>query len=115
MPLYFRAAFSPDIGGLGCGQLFQNNARRSSRCQAELSFHSQRRRALRLLYRPANLSWKTVVTSLGEPGEPLNISGTISQPDGKPAEGIVLFIYHTDATGFTTKTTMPAIRDYRAG
>lgn len=49
---------------------------------------------------PANLSSKTVVTSPGEPGEPLTISGTISQPDGKPAEGIVLFIYHTDATGY---------------
>jgi protocatechuate 3,4-dioxygenase beta subunit len=49
---------------------------------------------------PANLSWKTVVTSPEEPGEPLSISGTISQPDGKPAEGIVLFIYHTDATGY---------------
>jgi protocatechuate 3,4-dioxygenase beta subunit len=49
---------------------------------------------------PAILSWKTVVTSEGEPGEPLRISGTIFQPDGKPAEGIVLFIYHTDATGY---------------
>lgn len=49
---------------------------------------------------PANLSWKTFVTSPKEPGEPLSISGTISQPDGKPAEGIVLFIYHTDATGY---------------
>jgi protocatechuate 3,4-dioxygenase, beta subunit len=49
---------------------------------------------------PASLSWKTVVTSAGEPGEPLSISGTISQADGKPAEGIVLFIYHTDATGY---------------
>ena len=48
---------------------------------------------------PTNLSWKTVVTSAGEAGEPLRISGTIFQPDGKPAEGIVLFIYHTDATG----------------
>jgi protocatechuate 3,4-dioxygenase, beta subunit len=49
---------------------------------------------------PTNLSWKTVVTSPEEPGEPLSLSGVISQPDGKPAEGIVLFIYHTDATGY---------------
>jgi protocatechuate 3,4-dioxygenase beta subunit len=49
---------------------------------------------------PANLSWKTVVTAAEEPGEPLIISGKISQPDGKPAEGVVLFIYHTDATGY---------------
>jgi protocatechuate 3,4-dioxygenase beta subunit len=49
---------------------------------------------------PKNLSWKTIVTSAEEPGEPLQISGTILQPDGKPAEGVVLFIYHTDATGY---------------
>lgn len=49
---------------------------------------------------PANLSWKTMVTGLEERGEPLQISGRILQPDGKPAEGIVLFIYHTDATGY---------------
>jgi protocatechuate 3,4-dioxygenase beta subunit len=49
---------------------------------------------------PENLSWKTIVTSPEEPGEPLQISGRILQPDGKPAEGIVLFIYHTDATGY---------------
>jgi protocatechuate 3,4-dioxygenase beta subunit len=49
---------------------------------------------------PADLSWKTMVTGLEERGEPLQISGRILQPDGKPAEGIVLFVYHTDATGY---------------
>lgn len=49
---------------------------------------------------PANLSWKTVVTSAGELGESLRIAGRIFQPDGKPAEGVVLFIFHTDATGY---------------
>ena len=49
---------------------------------------------------PADLSWKTVVTSAEEPGEPLIISGTIRQANGKPASGVVLFIYHTDATGY---------------
>jgi protocatechuate 3,4-dioxygenase, beta subunit len=49
---------------------------------------------------PADLSWKTVVTSAEEPGEPLIISGTIRQANGKPATGVVLFIYHTDATGY---------------
>lgn len=49
---------------------------------------------------PADLSWKTVVTPAKEPGEPLVISGTIHQADGKPANGVVLFIYHTDATGY---------------
>ena len=38
--------------------------------------------------------------SAKEPGEPLVISGTIRQADGKPASDVVLFIYHTDATGY---------------
>lgn len=49
---------------------------------------------------PPDVSWKTVVTSAKEPGEPLVISGTIHQADGKPASGVILFIYHTDATGY---------------
>ena len=54
---------------------------------------------------PAELSWKTVVPEAkDEPGEPLEISGTIYQADGKtPAKEIVLFIYHTDATGYYNK------------
>lgn len=57
---------------------------------------------------PDNLSWKTVVTSAKEPGEPLDISGTIYQPDGvTPAKGFVLFIYHTDATGYYNKNDDP--------
>jgi protocatechuate 3,4-dioxygenase, beta subunit len=49
---------------------------------------------------PGNLSWKTVVTPEKEPGEPLVISGKVFQPDGKtPAEGMVLYVFQTDATG----------------
>lgn len=50
---------------------------------------------------PANLSWKTVIPPNKEPGEPLEISGTIYRPDGvTPAVGIVLFVYHTDVAGY---------------
>lgn len=49
---------------------------------------------------PANLLWRTVIAPQSEPGEPLLLSGTIYQPDGvTPAEGITLYVYHTDATG----------------
>lgn len=53
---------------------------------------------------PANLSWKTVITSEKEPGEPLIITGKLFQPDGKtPAEGMVLWVYQTDQTGYYNK------------
>ena len=50
---------------------------------------------------PEKLSWKTVIPPEKEPGEPLIISGKLLQPDGvTPAEGMVLFVYHTDVTGY---------------
>jgi protocatechuate 3,4-dioxygenase beta subunit len=50
---------------------------------------------------PAKLSWRTVISAASEPGELLVMSGTIYQPDGvTPAEGIALYVYHTDATGY---------------
>lgn len=48
----------------------------------------------------AAASWKTVIVSDKEPGEPLIVSGTIYAPDGHmPLEGISLWVYQTDATG----------------
>jgi protocatechuate 3,4-dioxygenase beta subunit len=50
---------------------------------------------------PLNPSWKTKMVADDEPGEPLLLSGTIFQPDGvTPAEGITLFVYHTDTRGY---------------
>jgi protocatechuate 3,4-dioxygenase beta subunit len=48
---------------------------------------------------PSNIASETTI-SIGEKGEPLTISGTVYKADGKtPASGIILFFYHTDATG----------------
>lgn len=53
---------------------------------------------------PADLSWKTVVPPPNEAGEPLQMSGTIYEADGvTPATGFVLFVYHTDVTGYYNK------------
>ncbi|MEY2505803.1 MAG: protocatechuate 3,4-dioxygenase, beta subunit [Verrucomicrobiota bacterium] len=50
---------------------------------------------------PEKLSWKTVIPPENEPGEPLVITGKVFQPDGKtPAEGMVLWVYQTDRTGY---------------
>jgi len=53
---------------------------------------------------PPTMSPQLTITSKDEKGEPLLMSGTIFEPDGvTPAEGIVLFVYHTDATGYYNK------------
>jgi protocatechuate 3,4-dioxygenase beta subunit len=50
---------------------------------------------------PEKLSSRTVIPPENERGEPLVITGKVFQPDGvTPAEGIVLFVYHTDVTGY---------------
>jgi protocatechuate 3,4-dioxygenase, beta subunit len=49
---------------------------------------------------PRTLSWRTRIAPVGEPGQPLRISGTIYRPDrGAPAGGLTLFVFHTDASG----------------
>ncbi len=48
---------------------------------------------------PSSIAAETTI-SLGEKGDRLAISGTVFKADGKtPANGIILFFYHTDATG----------------
>jgi protocatechuate 3,4-dioxygenase beta subunit len=50
---------------------------------------------------PQKLSWKTVIPPANEKGEPLVITGKVFLPDGKTsAEGMVLWVYHTDVTGY---------------
>ncbi|HEX7136319.1 MAG TPA: hypothetical protein VF219_00660 [Vicinamibacterales bacterium] len=49
---------------------------------------------------PANLTSAVTLSPAGEPGEPLEITGVIFQRDGgHAAAGVVMFVYHTDATG----------------
>jgi len=49
---------------------------------------------------PAGLNWETRIADASEPGEPLEASGRIYQPDGRtPAPGVILYAYHTDARG----------------
>jgi protocatechuate 3,4-dioxygenase beta subunit len=53
---------------------------------------------------PANPKAETTIAGKDEPGERLTISGTIFKSDGRtPAEGVILYLYHTDATGRYSK------------
>ena len=55
---------------------------------------------------PANPPSKIVIPPPGEPGEPLVISGTVYKEDGRtPAEGILIYAYHTNAAGIYPKRT----------
>lgn len=48
---------------------------------------------------PATLSSATRLASLGEFGQPMIIDGVVRNPAGAPAHGIIVYAYHTDASG----------------
>jgi protocatechuate 3,4-dioxygenase, beta subunit len=49
---------------------------------------------------PAGISWRTSLTPVHEPGQPIEISGVIYREEGhRPAAGVVLFVFQTDASG----------------
>ena len=52
---------------------------------------------------PETVSPRTAIASESEPGERLEISGTVYQRDGKtPAPGVILYLHQTDTTGHYT-------------
>jgi protocatechuate 3,4-dioxygenase beta subunit len=57
---------------------------------------------------PPTMSPRITIANDDEPGDRLVMSGTIFQPDGKtPAEAVLLYVYHTDATGYYNKDDDP--------
>ncbi len=53
---------------------------------------------------PENLAWETQISPPNEAGEPLEITGIIFKNDGKtPANGVILYVYHTDNQGLYSK------------
>ena len=49
---------------------------------------------------PADVSWRTALSAENEKGEPLEISGTVYESDGKtPAPNTLIYLYHTDLEG----------------
>jgi protocatechuate 3,4-dioxygenase beta subunit len=50
---------------------------------------------------PDNVSWKISLSKKSDKDEPMLISGTIFQPDGRtPAPNILIYFYHTDSDGY---------------
>ena len=53
---------------------------------------------------PVDASWRTIIPPEGEPGEKLIISGIVFYADGEtPAEGIIIYIHHTNTEGVYPK------------
>lgn len=48
---------------------------------------------------PATLSSSARIAPGNEPGEPMRIEGTVFDAHGKPAAGVIVYAYHTDAHG----------------
>lgn len=50
---------------------------------------------------PEDVSWKSVLTPTSDRDQPMIISGTVYQSDGKtPAPNILIYFYHTDSEGY---------------
>jgi len=50
---------------------------------------------------PDDVSWKTALSKKSNKDEPMIISGTVFQPDGKRgAPNILIYFYHTDSEGY---------------
>jgi protocatechuate 3,4-dioxygenase beta subunit len=48
---------------------------------------------------PGELASEARIAPPEEPGEAMRIEGTVTSADGRPAPGIVIYAYHTDAAG----------------
>lgn len=49
---------------------------------------------------PDDVRWQTVIPNEDEPGQWMKISGQVFKSDGKtPADGVILYVYHTNAKG----------------
>lgn len=48
---------------------------------------------------PEDLSWRARIAPADEAGEPMVVRGVVHDTDGSPAPGVILYAYHTDASG----------------
>jgi protocatechuate 3,4-dioxygenase beta subunit len=54
---------------------------------------------------PAKLDWRGRIAPSTERGEPLRIRGVVRDRTGQPVAGIIVYAYHTDASGIYPPST----------
>jgi protocatechuate 3,4-dioxygenase beta subunit len=52
---------------------------------------------------PETLTSEARIAPPDEPGEPLRIGGVVTDANGQPAAGVIVYAYHTDASGVYPK------------
>jgi protocatechuate 3,4-dioxygenase beta subunit len=57
--------------------------------------------------RPARLAVRARIAPEAEPGEPLIIEGVVADADGAPVAGVIVYAYHTDASGLYPRQDNP--------
>lgn len=63
---------------------------------------------------PEQIPARSRIAPQGEPGEPMRIEGTVRDATGKPASGVIVYAYHTDARGiYPPDDRLPGIRHGR--
>jgi protocatechuate 3,4-dioxygenase beta subunit len=45
-------------------------------------------------------SWEITIAGPDEPGDRLVVEGIVTGSNGKPVEGAIVYVYHTDASGY---------------
>lgn len=63
---------------------------------------------------PNDVTWKTTLANQSDEGDPILISGTVLEADGKtPAPNILIYFYHTDIKGLYGRNGQPRHGRYR--
>jgi protocatechuate 3,4-dioxygenase beta subunit len=56
---------------------------------------------------PASFTSHVRIAPVGEPGEPITVTGRVLDADGKPRSGVIVYAYHTDKDGIYPPPSPP--------
>lgn len=56
---------------------------------------------------PTDVDWRTRIAAVAEPGERMQLEGTVRDAAGRVVGGVLVYAYHTDARGLYPRATAP--------